>query len=388
MSVVTHDDWSLDRRGQSAQARHREKIKQAIRENLADLVSDQGIILSDGKRTVRIPVPTLDEPHFRFDYNKQQHVGQGEGKPGQSIGRVGGLGQGAGGPSGQGTGPGASGAGDQPGEQILEAEVSIEDIEDALFADLRLPNLKDKPPVRQVTDGVDFTDVRPRGIQANIDRKRTFLQALRRSRLAGQKLTITKEDLRFKTWEETQQPGSGAVVIAMMDVSGSMGMSEKYMARTFFFWTEKFLRRQYQNVEIRYLVHHAEAYETTKEAFYTTRENGGTVCSTVFQLALELVRCDYPPELWNIYPLYVGDGDNHPADNERAVKVLQDLCAVSAMTGYVEINPYNRVTALSRHVAGLDPAVFRWATAGHPRDMLKIMRAFFRADAAASREGA
>ncbi|WP_051663266.1 DUF444 family protein [Alicyclobacillus macrosporangiidus] len=94
MSVVTHDDWSLDRRGQSAQARHREKIKQAIRENLADLVSDQGIILSDGKRTVRIPVPTLDEPHFRFDYNKQQHVGQGEGKPGQSIGRVGGLGQG------------------------------------------------------------------------------------------------------------------------------------------------------------------------------------------------------------------------------------------------------------------------------------------------------
>ena len=45
---------------------------------------------------------------------------------------------------------------------------------------------------------------------------------------------ITPEDLRFKTWEEMEQPHSNAVIIAMMDTSGSMGTFEKYVARSSF----------------------------------------------------------------------------------------------------------------------------------------------------------
>jgi len=365
MGILTHDDWSLDRRGQRAQARHKEKVKRAIRENLADIVTDQGIILSDGKRTVRIPVQTLDEPHFTYDYGKQKHVGQGEGKKGQAIGKAFGSSQ------------GGQGAGEGPGQRMLETEVSLDDIEDVLFSELRLPNLKEKQQTKEVMDSIEFTDIRKKGIRANIDRKHTLMEALRRSRSAGQRLMITEEDLRFKTWEETMRPHMGAVVIAMMDVSGSMGLTEKYLSRTFFFWMEKFLQQQYKTLDMRYLVHHTEAYETTKEEFYSTRENGGTVCSTVFQKALEVIRADYPPELWNIYPIYVGDGDNAYSDNDASLRLMRELCDLSAMAGYLEVNPYYRATSLTRILGNLNHSAFRTAVVSDKGQILRALRSFF-----------
>ncbi|MCL6445650.1 MAG: DUF444 family protein [Alicyclobacillus sp.] len=367
MGILVHDDWSLDRRGQRAQARHREKVRQCIRDNLADIISHQDIILSDGRRTVRIPVQQLDEPHFRYDYGKQQHVGQGPGKKGDAIGKA------------EPT-PGKSGSGAAyaPGERALEAEIELADIEDVLFADLRLPNLKDKPHTKAVvTDAIEFTDIRTKGIRANIDRKRTFMEALRRSRTAHKPFQITEDDLRFKTWREVVAPDSGAVVIAMMDVSASMGMTEKYIARTFFFWMEKFLQKQYSTVEMRYIVHHTEAYETTRDAFYRTKESGGTVCSTAFQAAQELIAAAYPPALWNIYIIYVGDGDNLYSDNDRTTALMRELCDVSTMIGYLEVNPYNRMTALSHAVATLDLPEMRWTSVAHQKDILKALRLFF-----------
>ena len=370
MGVLTQDDWSLDRRGQMSQSRHQEKVRKAIRDNLADIISDEGIVMSDGQRTVRIPVRSLDEPHFAFDHGKQQHIGQGEGEAGQSIGKAVPTG-------GQKPGQGA-GAGDQAGQRILEAEVEIDEIEDTLFRDFRLPNLQEKPKVKQVVEDWEFTDIRKKGIRANIDRKHTLLEALRRSRREGKPLSVAEDDLRFKTWEESVNPQTGAVVLAMMDVSGSMGTTEKYMARTFFYWMERFLRRQYQSLEVRYLVHHAEAYETSKEEFYTTRENGGTICSTVFDKALRVIAQDYPPDLWNIYPVYVGDGDNLLSDNDKTLSLIRQLCQVSSMVGYVEVNPFQRPTALMRVLQGLDDPVFQSSLVAGRNQILNALEHFLR----------
>ena len=76
----------------------------------------------------------------------------------------------------------------------------------------------------------------------NVDKKRTILNALKRNAMHG-KAEITpihNDDLRFKTWDEVEKPESKAVVLAMMDTSGSMGAFEKYCARSFFFWMTKF----------------------------------------------------------------------------------------------------------------------------------------------------
>ena len=64
MSVSQHD-WSLHRKGQIDQERHKEKIREAIKKNLGEIVSEEGIILSDGKKRGarphslprRIPLP-------------------------------------------------------------------------------------------------------------------------------------------------------------------------------------------------------------------------------------------------------------------------------------------------------------------------------------------
>ena len=47
----------------------------------------------------------------------------------------------------------------------------------------------------------------------------------------------------------------------MMDVSGSMGEFEKYIARSFYFWMVRFLRTKYNNVKIVFISHHTEAKE-------------------------------------------------------------------------------------------------------------------------------
>src|SRR5260370_8086826 len=79
MSVSQHD-WSLHRKGQADQERHKEKIREAIKKNLGDIVSEESIILSDWKKMVRVPIRSLEEYRFRYDPGRQQHAGEGNGK--------------------------------------------------------------------------------------------------------------------------------------------------------------------------------------------------------------------------------------------------------------------------------------------------------------------
>jgi hypothetical protein len=52
-----------------------------------------------------------------------------------------------------------------------------------------------------------------------------------------------------------------------------MGSFEKYCARSFFFWMSRFLRRQYEKVDIVFIAHHTEAKEVTEEEFFTRGES-------------------------------------------------------------------------------------------------------------------
>ncbi len=153
----------------------------------------------------------------------------------------------------------------------------------------------------------------------NVDKKRTLLEAIKRNALENKDdlLNITIDDLRFKTWEEEIQPHSNAVVIAMLDTSASMGYFEKYIARSFFFWMVRFLRTKYENVEIAFVAHHTRAKEVNEEEFFSKGESGGTICSSAYLKALELIEERYSPERYNIYPFHISDGDNTSSDNQK-----------------------------------------------------------------------
>ncbi|HUQ31412.1 MAG TPA: sporulation protein YhbH [Pyrinomonadaceae bacterium] len=331
---IQRNDWSLQRKGIIDQDRHKERVKEAIKKNLGSIVSNEAIILSDGKRTVKVPIRALDEYKFRYDYRKRKHVGQGDGKTrvGDVIAREG--------PQGQGQGGGAGQAGQDGGGEYYEAEVNIDEIAALIFEDLQLPFLEEKAKKAVQSKTTRFNEIRRTGVMANLDKRRMILENIKRNaREEGRARfgDVRKEDLRFKTWEENLRYESNAVVLALMDVSGSMGEFKKYIARSFFFWMVRFLRTKYDNVEIVFISHHTEAREVTEEQFFTQGESGGTVVSSAYQLALDIIAARYRPDDWNIYPFHFSDGDNYYSDNEEATRLADQLIATCNLFGYGEI---------------------------------------------------
>src|SRR6266540_2120066 len=336
---IQRNDWSLQRKGIIDQERHKERVKEAIRKNLGSIVSNEAIILSDGKRTVKVPIRALDEYKFRFDYRKRKHVGQGDGKTrvGDVIGRE----------SQPGSGTGSGQAGQEAGSDYYEAEVNIDEIAALIFEDLHLPFLLEKAKKAVQSRKTQFNEIRRTGVIANLDKRRMILENIKRNAREGNQARfrdIKKEDLRFKTWEEVMRYESNAVVIAMIDVSGSMGEFKKYVARSFYFWMVRFLRTKYDNVDIVFISHHTEAKEVTEEQFFTQGESGGTVVSSAYQLALEIIRLRYHPADWNIYPFHFSDGDNYYSDNEEAVKLADKMIEICNLFGYGEIGEEGMAT--------------------------------------------
>src|ERR687890_740643 len=215
---IQRNDWSLQRKGIIDQDRHKERVKEAIKKNLGSIVSNEAIILSDGKRTVKVPIRALDEYKFRFDYRKRKHVGQGDGRTrvGDVIAREG--------PQGQGQGGGGQ-AGQDGGGEYYEAEVNIDEIAALIFEDLQLPFLEEKAKKAVQAKTTRFNEIRRTGVMANLDKRRMILENIKRNaREEGRARfgDVRKEDLRFKSWEEDKRYESNAVVLAIMDVSGCL----------------------------------------------------------------------------------------------------------------------------------------------------------------------
>jgi len=276
---------------------------------------------------------SLDEYKFRYDHNKKKQVGQGEGnsKVGDVIAREGGQ---------QGQGQGKGQAGNTGGQDFYETEVDIDEIAALIFEDLQLPYLKEKAKQEVPATTTKFTEIRRSGVMANLDKRRSILENIRRNArdVGAAKIgNFKKEDLRFKTWEEDIRHESNAVVIAMMDVSGSMGEFKKYIARSFYFWMVRFLKTKYDNVKIIFISHHTEAKEVNEEQFFTQGESGGTVVSSAYKLALEIIKERFPPKDWNVYPFHFSDGDNYYSDNDEAVRLADELIKTCNLFGYGEI---------------------------------------------------
>ncbi|MEW8978525.1 MAG: sporulation protein YhbH [Symbiobacterium sp.] len=373
MASTSQHDWSLHRKGPIDQARHQEKIKEAIRENLPEIIAEESIITSDGKRLVKVPIRTLEEYRFRFDPKQGKRVGQGNGD--SRVGDV--LGRARSGGKGAGTG---NQPGDQPGVDYYEAEVTVDELAELIFEDLGLPDLKPKSTQEVPTEEVRFTEVRKKGPMANLDRRRTIMENLKRNARLGMPVlgNITNEDLRFKVWEQEMRPSSNAVVIAMRDASGSMGEFKKYITRSLFFWMTRFLRTKYQDVEIVFIIHHSEAREVDEEAFFKLGESGGTRVSSAYRLALDIIRERYDPERWNIYPFHFSDGDNwSDNDNRVCVELVHKLLEVSNLFGYGEIREGGYTSSLMSAFSAIKDPRFVIVTITEKRDVYPALQKWF-----------
>jgi len=172
------DIWSMRKRGKIDSSRHAKRVKKAIKENLRELIADASIITSDGKKKTKIPIKYLDSYRFKYDDNNtREGTGQSDydHDPGDIIAH-----------DGTGRNGRGSQAFDQPGEELYEEEVEIEEIVQMMLEDLNLPWLEQKDQAVEIeTEQIVFSDISEKGLMSNVDKKRTILENMKRNAKRG-----------------------------------------------------------------------------------------------------------------------------------------------------------------------------------------------------------
>jgi len=322
--------------------RHRQKVRESIRDNIADLVAEESIIGKDKDKIIKVPIRGVKE--YRFIYGENTPgVGQGDGnsQPGQVIGKG----------DQEGQGQGDEKAGDQAGVDYYETDVTLEELIEIMFEDLELPDMERKMLREVMSERLSKRKgYRRAGIRIRLDKKRTAISRIKR-RLAVQRrdeieewddeerFPFHQDDMRYRHLVTDVRPESNAVVICIMDTSGSMDTMKKYLARSFFFLLYQFVSTKYRNVELVFVAHHTEGREVTEEEFFHKGESGGTFISSGYTKALDIIQERYHPSVWNVYAFHCSDGDNFESDNPTALKAAKQLCDMCNLFGYGEIKP-------------------------------------------------
>ena len=322
---------------ESDHSRFRQIVRGRIKRNLKKYMSQGELIGRKGKDKVSIPIPRIDIPRFRFGQKQTGGVSQGDGEPGDSLG---------GDPQeGEGTGK----AGNTGGEHTLDVDVDLKELASIMGEELELPRIQPKGQETLETIKERYTGVRPVGPESLRHFKRTYKQALKRMISTGSYdpsnpiVVPRREDKRYRAWTEVRQKHTNAVIIYMMDVSGSMGDEQKEIVRIESFWLDTWLRSQYEGLESRYIIHDATAREVDQNTFFHTRESGGTMISSAYKLCLNLIEESYPASDWYIYPFHFSDGDNWSVeDTTECMRLLsQGIIPASNLFCYGQVeSPY------------------------------------------------
>ena len=299
------------------QNRFRDIIKGKIKEDLKKYVTQEEMIGKRENEFVKIPIPHIEIPNFRYGPKQQGGVGQGQGEPGDGVGEPG---------DGQGQ------AGNNAGEHMLEVEMSIEELANILGEKLALPKIEPKGNKSIDVTKTKFSGLAPIGPEGLRNFRASYKKALKRYVSSGTydpkepNIIPIKRDMRYRTFKTETKPQTKAVIIYMMDVSGSMGDEQKEIVRLESFWINAWLRKHYKGLETRFIIHDASAKEVDENTFFRTSESGGTLISSAYKLCQQIIEQDYPVHEWNIYPFHFSDGDNWSNDDTKiCLQIIKDF---------------------------------------------------------------
>jgi len=370
--------YDLFSRGARDWLRHNEKVREAVRRHLPQIVAGADV-LSGGASTVRVPVRMLEHYRFRLrNSNEQQGVGQGPAKPGDRIGR----------PQQDGEDQRGQG-GNEDGSIQYTLEFRIDDIVDWLWEEMQLPNLEAKQG-RAKEDDWTREGWDRRGARSRLDKRRSLKESIKRrgvqSAAGVQPPPFTDDDLRFRQLARREQPAMQAVVMLLLDVSGSMGERERQISKTFFFWAIQGLQRQYRHLDLVFVAHTSEAWEFQEDEFFRVTGTGGTIASSGLRKVREIIDARFSPSQYNIYVFYASDGENFPSDQPQAQAALEDLIDDCNYLGFLEVAPLagsvpdSEVGKLFLHLADQRDNVGAYRVSGN-EDVWDAVRHFFASDA-------
>lgn len=348
---------------------NRQKFLKKVKKNLKDQVrgamSKKSITDSSGT-DISVPADSIDEPTFDYDRstgewdrilpgNDQFNAGDRIKKPAKQGGEG---------------GTGSGGGGD--GDDNFKFTITRDEYLDIVFEDLELPDLlktSEKAAVVWQNYRAGFkTDGNPsqlaliRSLKNSLGRRLALkkpitqeLEALEAQLATGgdpavlipliEILRRKKQaipwidpiDLRYRRWEKHPVPNSQAVIFCLMDVSASMGVNEKEIAKRFYLLLYLFLVRQYEKIQIVFVRHTDKAQEVDEQEFFYGKESGGTIVSSGVKLVNEIIEKRYPVDAWNIYVAQASDGDNIPSDSDDCKQELEKLMPMVQYYVYTEV---------------------------------------------------
>lgn len=361
------------------------RVRDLLKGSVKDTVRDGNLedLLGSGKKKVRIPIRSLDEPWFHHDgtgINDIVRPGNDRFVPGDKIQR----------PSG-GEG-GSKGSPDGEDEDAFVFHLTKEEFLDLFFQNCELPDLVKKSLTIINEEELKRTGLTSDGAPATLNIERSMRRAKVRRfalRAGKQKRLIVLEqelkqleeeiealeiqgedisallsqrddlvhaidalkrrikavpfldpiDLKYNHWSKVSIPTTQAVIFRVMDVSVSMSEHMKEMAKTFFILLQLFLEKHYSRIELVNIKYHSIATVTDEKDFFYGTETGGTVASKALQLVHDLIQEKYPTSLWNAYVAHASDGDNFGHDNPGVEQLLTSaVLPLVQYYAYVQIN--------------------------------------------------
>jgi uncharacterized sporulation protein YeaH/YhbH (DUF444 family) len=369
-------DRRFDGKNKSSVNRSRflRRFRGQIRKAVSDVVDRDGIRdLNSGKK-ISIPGKDINEPQFSQGpggHRVRIHTGNDRFSTGDPMDR----------PPKSGPGAGGQASPDGEGEDAFTFSLSRDEFLDIFFEELALPNLVKRHlasirEYKRVRAGFSQTGVptninlvrtmrgatgrriasrgpyaqRVRDLEAALEARRQGfpeddpeVQRLLRE-LAGIQARvlaipfIDTFDLRYNNRVRVALPTTQAVMVCLMDVSGSMDEEKKNIAKRFFTLLYLFLTRSYERIEVVFIRHHSMAEEVDEEKFFHSRETGGTIVSSALRLMRAVLQDRFPADLWNIYGAQASDGDNWMDDSGPARDLLAGaILPLTQYFAYIEI---------------------------------------------------
>ena len=309
---------------QSDLNRFRQIVRGRVREELRKHLGQQELFGRKGGNVVSIPIPHLELPHFVHDPGGGRGVGQGDG---DGDGRR---------------------AGNQAGAHLLEAEFTIEELAQMLGEALELPRIRPRGRDETDSEAGRYTGISTVGPESLRHFKRSYRHALRRMISTGAydprdpSIVLERADKRYRVRRPKHQPTANAVIVYVMDVSGSMGADQKELVRITSFWLDAWISSHYHGVRNVYIVHDAAAKEVDRETFFRVRESGGTVISSAYEMCVRILGERFPVEDWNLYLFHFTDGENYSRqDTEKCMQLLDKrLLPGLNLFGYGQVESY------------------------------------------------
>lgn len=389
-----------------------DRVREYVQDGLEKRLREGGIEDIDKGMDISVRKRDLAQPEFhhgRGGVHDIVHPGNREFIRGTKIPK----------PKG-GSGSGGNGAGDGDGEDDFVFQLTPEEVQQIFFDDMGLPNMRDTSVtevkgIERARAGftVDGTaldlrrsvlnkKMRTRGLRQRMhDQLEQLEEELRRlqaetpdpeteAEIKGLLAHIAKlkrgprfdpSDLRYKHYENRPKLIARAVMICMMDVSGSMDEDRKDLAKRFYILLYLFLTSKYEHVELVFIRHTNDAEEVDQQTFFYDAKSGGTTVLSAVTLARKIIDARYPSDDWNIYIAQASDGDAFHGDgDETAAFIRSDLLPLVRYMTYIEVgNDAGTVSSLMRAyvAAHFPPEQFGMRSVREKEDVFPALHGLF-----------